>query len=170
MNDRRRQLSNLDAKDSIFQYIEKETQTFPQEKNYAKYKENAQKFQRSRSKKPVDGVSGIWKLDKLPYADHIVWVKDAMHCFTNIIKDSMNVLTPSQGKFINRSEKDNVRHQCKVAGIHEHLHMIPGVLGCRKPFTNGGGQYSHDKLTFAIVYARRVLSGFGDPMITGEYI
>jgi hypothetical protein len=181
----------LNARDHNLQYTCKEKENFPQKKRYSDYQHNADKCQRSRSKKPVNGVSDVWKLDKLPYAEHIVWLKDNMHCFTNIIRDSMNVLTPSHGKFVNRTEKTNVREQCKVFGIHEHLHIRSGVrnnpakwtislqnietihglmsnapLGCRKPFTNGGGQYSHDKLLFATVYARHVLPGFGDETVT----
>jgi hypothetical protein len=35
---------------------------------------------------PVEGVKGLWALDILPYADHIVKTKDMAHTFDHCVK------------------------------------------------------------------------------------
>jgi hypothetical protein len=134
-------------------------------------------------KEPSEGVRGIWRLDQLPYADQIVWVKDPMHTCANVVAGCLRAIRPSTGFSIkNRSETEGVRRECMKAKIFPHLHIKKGKTltkprwivtqaemkavnrrliqsqappQLQTPFIHLGGASSHDSIVFATKYARR---------------
>lgn len=131
------------------------------------------------------------KFCDLDYAECIHWTKDPMHTVTNIISNSIHVFNKEK----NRTERPNVREECKKQQIHEHLWR--GTLhgeyttakwifekehieqihndmkklkvgsGFLELMKKGGGEYSSDKIEFATQHARKVIKiEYGDPKVT----
>lgn len=196
LDDYRRSLCKDTANSNFLQYPCTDYDTFPTMKIYDDYWRIGYQAEITGRPDKKRGIKGLWKLHDLPYMRDIFWAKDGMHCFANIIKDSINVLRPTHKGFVNRTEKDTVRNNCQKLGIFKELHIpqteggeiqparwtltptqINSIhdkmknlpMGLRKPFQTGGGEYSHDKLLFATIYASNVLSveeGIGCPHVT----
>jgi hypothetical protein len=194
-DDIRRQIDKSNCTLDGLQYERKENRTRPSKRTYPEYVSNAMGATKKKSK---NGVKGLWPLHQLPYSEDILWIKDAMHCFNNIIKDSINVLTPSNSSFSNRTESARVRNVCQSLGIHKSIHVNQGLhgpvtnhpkwvfskkdieeihedlkdveKGCQKPFSCGGGTHSHDKLMFATLYAKSVLKNRGDEQVSNNIL
>jgi hypothetical protein len=83
--------------------------TYAQYKEYAAIAEEHNRRSTSNKKYAHEGVKKIWCLDCLPYACHIHWTIDAMHCLNNIICDCLSSLRPTNSgdkklyKFTNRT-------------------------------------------------------------------
>jgi hypothetical protein len=186
---------SAEENENSLQYPDIEHGTFPEMRSYEEYVRDGTQAERQNDKEGVNGVKGIWKLHDLPYASDIFWGKDAMHCFANIIKDSFAVLRPSKGDFENRTEKKSVRNECERLGIFRELHntttparakwtlnfeeiqriheqLLKFPVGLRRPFLTGGGDYCHDKIIFATLYAPDLLSmtQSGSPLVTSNIL
>ena len=109
-----------------------ENRAAPLKRTYDEYKESAAIAEESnrgmaRATGVHRGVKRLWVLDILPYAAHIHWTVDMMHCFNNVIADMTNSLRPTSSgdktlyKHVNRTTADNVKEACMNEGIHEHL-------------------------------------------------
>jgi hypothetical protein len=165
---------------SMFQYYSNERGSEPTLRTYHEYVQNAHEAEvRGQA---VDGVKGLWTLHALPYASLILRIVDPMHTFANIIKDSVNVLSPEN----NRCESIPNRNAYQQLKIFPHLHPISSNANnnkarwsftkqeieeihddmkflpqtsksLQKPFEKSGGHSSHDKLIWATKFARQVL-------------
>jgi len=107
----------------------------PIKRTYEDYKESAAIAEyENRDKGPLSknlfhhrGVKKLWCLDILPYAKHIHWTVDMMHCWNNVIHDMVNSLRPSQSgdkilyKHKNRTTTASVIAACEEENIHHHL-------------------------------------------------
>lgn len=214
MTDGRRRLNGATAGHHFLQYPEEDMEPFPQMKSYEDYWQIGYRAEITGRVDKLNGIKGLWKLHQLPYMRDIFWAKDGMHAMANVVKDSINVLRPTERGFLNRTEKTTVRNACKklrifkelwipeetkdaerldeetkqgyleeeqqnvqrarwtltpeqIARIHDQLKYLP--TGLRKPFKTGGGEYSHDQLLFATVYAPMVIpveDGIGCPLVT----
>jgi hypothetical protein len=179
-----------------YQYYCEEIRPPPLPKLYQNYRQNG--FLAAATGKIVDGVKGLWTLDHLPYAKYIHWVVDPMHCFGNIIKDSVKVLRPSIDDFVNRTESISVRDACRkfkifrhlwtpngkklmkakwafstdeVKNVHSQMAAIEGISGRLKtPFKSNGGVTTHNKIVWATVFARKVLKGKGSRPVTDNIL
>jgi hypothetical protein len=114
------------------EYPFKEEGTTPEAKSYQMYLQNAALAEVKGE--PVNGVRGVWALNALEYAADIVWCKDLMHSFSNVIKDSIKVLRPSIYGFQNRTESDRVRNACKESKIFRDLWTVDPVKNPRNIF------------------------------------
>jgi hypothetical protein len=136
--------------------------------------------------KNIHGVKGVWTFHELDYANHIFWIKDAMHTFANVITDCIKLLRPTTTDFENRTEKTKIRRACQhdkifhplyardeetnnylrapwaltkhdIEGVHHRLsETLKAPENIRTILTNTTAK-SHDKVVFATQYAREAL-------------
>ena len=87
------------------------------------------------------GVKKLWALDIVPYACHVHWTIDLMHCWDNVIKDMINSLRPTTSgdsklyRHTNRTTSANVIEGCRQDDIHHHLHnedTVPSWIFTKK--------------------------------------
>jgi hypothetical protein len=173
------------------QYQKPEFDSEPRMKTYSDYLRNGQAA--LGCGKAVDGVKGIWVFHSFPYASKIDWVCDPMHCFTNIIRDSIQVL-----KSGNRTCEQKVAEALVETKLFPHLHPVKDDKSSKKtfqtpawvltseeihsvknymkqcghirsriqdPIATCGGKFSHDKLMYALNFARESLEGKGDAAV-----
>jgi hypothetical protein len=92
----------------------------PKIRKYAEYLLQCERVKRGEEDANVNGVHGKWLLNALSYAEFIHPTKDSMHCATNIICDSLNVLKPNTttpSKFENRTMRPNNIISCRQYSI-----------------------------------------------------
>lgn len=87
---------------NVMHFSSDEKRRAPKKRTYEEYKEYAaiaeeENRGKANPKYVHKGVKKLWCLDLLPYAAHIHWTVDMMHCFNNIITDMNNSLRPTQG-------------------------------------------------------------------------
>jgi hypothetical protein len=105
----------------------------PKKRTYDEYKESAaiaEEQNEGRRGRPLfahRGVKKLWSLDILPYACHIHWSIDMMHCWNNVVVDMVASLRPTTSgdrkmyKNTNRTTSANVLEGCRQDNIHQHL-------------------------------------------------
>lgn len=177
------------------QYMLPEIRLMPEIKNYLRYRENGRKARETGN--VIDGVKDLWTLDNLEYIEHVLWLTDPMHTFTNIIKDSIQLLKPCKK---NRTRLPDVRNTMSQYPIFPHLSQKSShggyifeagwifskeeIKNCnsyvnefgrisariKNPIDNDGGKFSHSKLQYAIKYAEKNLRGKGDAAVTNNIL
>ena len=135
MNDATRKKDSAKNTRDNYDFSFDEVRPPPKKRTYTDYKESAaiaevenrDKPPNSRSLYAHRGVKKLWCLDILPYAKHIHWTVDMMHCWNNVIHDMLNSLRPSQSgdktlyRHKNRTTTTSVIAACEMENIHHHL-------------------------------------------------
>ncbi len=94
----------------------------PRKRSYESYVENANEA--ITLNKPCNGVKGLWKFHKLPYAPYIARTVDAMHAHNNVICDIIATMRPTNSgdsllfKHKNRTYNEKVNQACSDEGIY----------------------------------------------------
>ena len=103
----------------IFQYTKQDHHRVPLKKTYQEFRHRGKIAE--RKKKHYKGHRGLWKFDRLSYAEDIGKTKDPMHTMTNVIEGCIKVIRPTKGSFKNRTEDDKVRKACSELNIFMNL-------------------------------------------------
>lgn len=140
LNDSRRKKDSTRNTQQNLHFGFDEKKGVPRKRTYAEYKESAAIAEEANRGRPVHavqqqhrGVKKLWVLDILPYAEHIHWTVDMMHCFQNVIKDMNNSLRPTSSgdkllfQHTNRTTVPAVKEACFNEGIHQHMTLNGNV-------------------------------------------
>ena len=171
-----------------------ETRNKPPIRSYCSYIESG--TEAITLNKPVNGVKGIWKFHKLPYASDIARTVDAMHAHNNVICDFLASMRPTNSgdkhlfQHKNRTTHEKVITACHEEGIpttSDHVFSkadciradaaMSKVIGQYKfddipkgVMRKGSGRNSHDTILWATTWAPWCLRHKLDDGNCGPYV
>jgi len=130
---RRRRNCSRNGLDAVLHYSFDETRSTPKKRTYDEYiasADIAEQHNYGRKDKSFnhEGVKKRFCFTILPYGRHIHKTVDCMHCFNNVIRDTIGSLRPSQSgdhklfKHKNRSNAPTVIESCVAEGYQYPIH------------------------------------------------